>query len=65
MASTGYAIGDDEALNYTELLMLNYSQELLSGSGYAGQALLDAKLAYLGALGTITNYDRDIVKSCG
>ncbi len=60
MASTGYAIGDDEALNYTELLMLNYSQELLSGSGYAGQALLDAKLAYLGALGTITNYDQKV-----
>ena len=60
VASTGYAIGDDEALNYTELLMLHYSEGLLSGSGYAGQALVDAKLAYLGALGTITNYDQKV-----
>ena len=60
VASTGYAIGDDEALAYTELLMLNYTQQLLGGGNTAGSALVNAKLLYLGSLGTITNYDQKV-----
>jgi PKD repeat protein len=58
VASTGYAIGDDAALGYTEQLMLNYVQQLLGGgSPTAGASLVTAKQDYLSALGTITNYD--------
>jgi hypothetical protein len=60
VASTGYALGDDEALNYTELLMLRYTQQLLGGAATAGGSLVNAKLDYLGSKGTITNYDQKV-----
>jgi uncharacterized delta-60 repeat protein len=53
IAGTGYQYGDTDFLEYSERLYKNFAQQLRAGpAGYAvsvGEALVQAKLAYLGA----------------
>ncbi|MDO8671123.1 MAG: hypothetical protein Q7O66_06790, partial [Dehalococcoidia bacterium] len=49
VASTGYAYGDTELVEYGERLLVNFAQQLRTGTGPVpiGKALVEAKKAYL------------------
>ncbi|TMB98887.1 MAG: PKD domain-containing protein [Chloroflexi bacterium] len=57
IASTGYGLGDDQGLGGHELLLRNFSQEVVKGDVFIGNALTKAKSGYLLSLLSMTPYD--------
>jgi len=57
IASTGYGLGDDQGIGGTELLLTDFSKELVKGDVFVGNALTAAKSSYLGGLASMTPYD--------
>ncbi|HMO56236.1 MAG TPA: right-handed parallel beta-helix repeat-containing protein [Roseiflexaceae bacterium] len=59
IGATGYAYGDTEFIEYGERLLVDFTRELRSGSGAVplGNALRDAKLAYLANKGDLGGTD--------
>jgi hypothetical protein len=63
VAATGYAYGDTELTEYGERLFVGLSQQLRTGSGPIplGQALVDAKRAYLANTAQVTGIDQKTI----
>lgn len=61
IANTGYGIGDNHSVAYTERLVGLYAK-LLDGQITAGQAFARAKQAYYGSLGSIGVYDAKVLQ---
>lgn len=61
IANTGYGIGDNHSVAYTERLVALYAK-LLDGQITAGQAFARAKQAYYGSLSTIGVYDAKVLQ---
>lgn len=57
IASTGYGLGSDEGTAGTELLLVDFSKELVKGDIFVGKALTAAKSSYLSSLASMTPYD--------
>ena len=57
IASTGYGIGDDSGISGTEGLLVYYAKELARPGASAGQALVNAKRAYMASLTAASVYD--------
>ena len=57
IASTGYGLGDDIGLAGTELLLTIFSDELVQGDVFIGNALRDSKESFLLSLLSMTAYD--------
>jgi len=57
IANTGYGLGEDPGLGYSEILLANFSQELVKGDALVGNAFAAAKYLYLGSLNVMTVYD--------
>ena len=57
IASTGYGLGSDEGTAGTELLLVDFSKELVKGDIFVGNALTSAKTTFLGGLASMTPYD--------
>jgi len=61
IANTGYGIGDNHSVAYTERLVGLYAK-LLDGQITAGQAFARAKQAYYSSLGSIGVYDAKVLQ---
>ncbi len=63
IAGTGYQYGDTDFIKYSEQLYLNFSQQLLMGSGPVplGQALVKAKQQYLANTPVMRGIDQKAV----
>jgi Tol biopolymer transport system component len=60
IGNTGYGLGDDVTVAYSEQLHVGLAKRL-DGSLSLGQALIYAKQDYLGTLGQVTSYDAKVI----